>query len=340
MADMSDQQPSTESQHLQLLFDLQKQVATLTTTLLNLQTQQQQQQPTTPPAPVAPKSSLKLSPPKPFDGSLDKADEFLSHLALYFIGTSITKDSEKVNFALSYMQGGTAGKWVTLMTQEVLHSKETPAWVNDWGLFMQCFAAQFRDPDAAGTARHQLSLLKQRANTADEYIASFKLLMLDTGYNDAALVEKFRGGLNSSLVDQLYKLPQMPTDLQEWFHWAAKLDRQYREREAQKKLERASYVNPLVPKQSQKPSSSFIPTLPTTSSGAAPRSTYPVPMEVDSAQKRQQFKPKVCFKCRKPGHIAAYCTSTVNISALSYDELAAHFTQKKEETSEPKKDFA
>src|SRR4029078_9634646 len=104
-----------------------------------------------------------------------------------------------------------------------------------WEEFQAEIRKTFGDPNPASTARHKLSQLKQGSHTADEYVASFKELKGDTGYNDTALVEKFEQGLNSSLVDKIYALPEMPTTLEEWMSWAMRLDRQWRQREATKR---------------------------------------------------------------------------------------------------------
>ncbi|PPQ92643.1 hypothetical protein CVT25_014453 [Psilocybe cyanescens] len=70
-----------------------------------------------------------------------------------------------------------------------------------WKDFLDAFRTAFGDPNPAATVRHKMSQLKQTNHTADEYVASFKELEVDTEYNDAVLVEFFQKGLNSSLVD-------------------------------------------------------------------------------------------------------------------------------------------
>ena len=72
--------------------------------------------------------------------------------------------------------------------------------------------------------------------TCDEYVAQFRTLKGDTGYNNAALVEKFEKSLNSTLVDKIYALPEMPCTLDGWILWALKLDRQWRQRLAKKSV--------------------------------------------------------------------------------------------------------
>ena len=207
--------------------DLLQQISILTQEL-NLLKQQQQQSTTLPtthspfssaareihsvpvshgaPSPFGSHSGIKVSPPEPFDGSMQKAETFLSQLKLYFYGKGITDELQRVVCALSYMKGGTAGKWALDKTKVLDgdYSKE-----GLWDDFVYEFREVFGDPDPASTARHKINLLKQGNQTADEYVASFRELASDTGYNDAALVEKFQTGLNRSLREKVYSVPEM-----------------------------------------------------------------------------------------------------------------------------------
>ena len=50
----------------------------------------------------------------------------------------------------------------------------------------------------------------------------------------------------------------------------------------------------------------------------------------------------MCYRCRKPGHIAKFCTSSVNINAMGYDDILAYAKMeiaKKEEMDKAGKDF-
>lgn len=273
--------------------------------------------------------TIKVAPPEEFDGTLAKAETFISQLTLYFLGRKVQDNTDRIVFTLSYMKGGTAGPWAKMKVKEYSAKGEVPPWED----FLAEFRKVFGDPDPAGTARHKLSQLRQGNLTADEYVARFRELKEDTLFNDAALVERFQYGLNSSLVDRIYSLPEMPSTLDGWVHWAIKLDRQWREREATKRLLHSQSRSPssLSTSKPRSPFTQFtqssVAPPPVVSSSSSPaKQPDVVPMEVDSGWKSVR-PPLVCFKCRKRGHKAAQCTSPVNINSMDYDSIKAYVLQ-------------
>ena len=262
-------------------------------------------------------SGIKVAPPEVFDRTISKSSDFITQLNLYFKGRKVKNDDDKILLALSYMKGGTVGPWVKDMAERFAAEDL------NWKIFITNFKSSFGDPDPAGTAIRKMDLLKQGTHTVDEYVASFNELKKDTGFNDPALVDKFEKGLNQALVDKIYSLPDMPTTLEKWIYWASKLDRQWRQREARKKM---SAPAPTAPKQ---PSSSFKPFQPRViQPSPVPAQIIPakepdvIPMEVDSGWKR--VRSIVCYKCKRRGHIARNCPSGVDINSMDYDTLKAH----------------
>jgi hypothetical protein len=279
---------------------LQQQVAELQAYLSSLQHQNQIQPPL---------KGIKVAPPDTFDGIQSQTDSFLSQLALYFTGKrrDFQDDQDKIIFALSYMKGGTAGPWAAEIVRQ--YQVGTPVY-ESWESFREDLLAAFGDPDPASTARFKMDQLKQGNHPVEEYVASFKALTSKTKYNDAAHVEKFERGLNSALVDKIYSLPEMPTTLAGWMAWATKLDRQWRQREARKK----TVGSPPTPRQ-------FKPITPPSRTPQAAKEPDVVPMEIDSGRKR--IGPLICYKCRKPGHIARNCQSPVDIRVMDYEAIKA-----------------
>ncbi|KIJ34513.1 hypothetical protein M422DRAFT_263484 [Sphaerobolus stellatus SS14] len=167
------------------------------------------------------------------------------------------------------------------------------------------------------------------------YVASFNELKKDTGYNDEALIDKFEKGLNSALVDKIYNLPEMPTTLKGWIQWATKLDRQWRQREAKKKVATTPTTRQVSPS-FKPPARTFQPTPAPAPSQTAfvTKESDVVPIEIDSGWKK--VRSIICYKCRKPGHIAKNCPSSVDINSMDFDTLKAYMKEelaKEEESS-------
>ena len=297
MSDTGATSPSIE--------ELQKQLAALQQQLSQMSSQ----------TPTKSSKGIKVALPDPFDGTTSKAETFMNQLTLYFFGkrSDFVDDTDKIIFALSYMKGGNAGPWADQKVQEL--SGDTPPFT-DWSSFKESFEEVFGDPDPASSARFRMDQLKQGALSAEDFVAKFRELAPKTGYNDAAHIEKFEKGLNSALVDKIYALADMPKTLSEWMSWSIKLDRQWRQREAKKKLLSSPSPSKAVIKPTPVTRSPLAQTLPTPT-----KQSEVVPMEVDSG--RRNVGPRVCFKCRKPGHIARDCQSQLDINSLDFDGLKA-----------------
>jgi Retrotransposon gag protein len=277
-------------------------------------------------------SKLKVAPPDLYDGTPSNLETFISQLALYLFNKGYS-DHDRISFSLSYMKGGTAGPWAKQKVQEFIKNDGISQTYVD---FLKELRETFGDPDPASTARHKLNLLKQGSQSVDEYVAKFREYKDDTGYNDAALVEHFEKGLNSALVDKIYALPEMPSTLKDWISWSTKLDRQWRQREVKKKA--AGNFNTTKPNNTPRQTSNFAPFVNPPKAVTPSKEPDVVPMEVDSGWRRVASKPIVCYKCRKPGHIAKHCVSSVDVNSMDYDALKAFIKEELDKEKEPKKE--
>lgn len=317
------------------LVDLQSQIAALQETIGTLQSQLTSSNSTPKPSSSSQPTThytkgLKVAPPEYFDGTLSKSKSFLNQVYLFLAGKKddIHHDQDRIILTLSYMKGGTAGPWAE---QKVESYSNTGHITQSWEDFVKEFNSVFGDPDPAGTARFKMDRLHQGSQTVDEYVSKFRELKSDTGYNDAALVEKFKKGLNQGLVDRIFGLQDMPTTLKDWETWSSKFDRQWRQRQAEKKAF-SDRTNPgsstqkqAGPTHTSKPTSSLQPSY-------VKKEPDVVHMEVDSGRKN---RPRiVCYRCRQPGHIAKNCQFSVDIGSLDYEGLRTHFEQENQKRSQ------
>ena len=296
--------------------------------------------PVEPPTQTVPRphvAKLKMAIPDFFDGNLAKSEAFINSCELYFYGKVDICDSDKVCFALSYMKGGTAGQWSKRKIKE--YSKIRGGAGPTWKEFFKDFCDSFYDPDQEGTAVHKLKELKQGNSTCDEYVSNFKELMDFTGFNDAALKSEFEHGLSSTLVDKIYTLQHHPKNLKEWMEAALKMDRLARKKEQRHKHSTQKYsTQPRLPSHTSTPANATIPKPPPPQTRPPPPQYKPptsevVPMEIDN--NRRSAGPKVCYRCRQPGHFARDCKFKVDINAMDFDSLRVYFNNLKDE-EEPK----
>ena len=250
--------------------------------------------------------SLKVSAPDVYDGALDKAETFLRQLTLYIHArpADFPSNDSKIIFALSYMKGGTAGAWA----DRILEQLEAGEPLGDWKTFKEQFKDAFADPTPEISARHKMDKIRQGQRPVEEYVADFRALVPRTGYNDAAHVEKFEKGLNSGLLDKIYALPEMPTKLLDWYAWSMKLDRQWRQREAKKRLGTQGLAKSSVP--------------PPSGTTTAPPKVDPTAMDVDGGKWSRPRAPGIiCYSCNQPGHIARKCPNKKQIRGVEEENI-------------------
>ena len=298
--------------------------------------------PVEPPTQVAPGTyvaKLKMAAPDIFDGDLTKAEAFIASCELYFCGNlKEVSCTQKVYFALSYMKGKIAGQWSKRKFKE--YSSMGGGAGPTWEEFVLDFADTFYDPDQEGTARHKLRSLKQGNSTCDEYVANFKELMGLTGFNDAALKTEFEHGLSHSLVTKIYTLQHHPTTLKEWMEAAVTFDRLARKMDQRHKHSTPNHsTQPRPHSHTSAPANTTTPRPPQPQTRPPPSQIKPptsevVPMEIDN--NRRSAGPKVCYRCRQPGHFARDCKSKFDINAMDYNSLMVHFNNLKEEETKAK----
>ncbi|KAF9514904.1 hypothetical protein BS47DRAFT_1342512 [Hydnum rufescens UP504] len=207
----------------------------------------------------------------------------------------------KILYALSYMQGGSAGDWASNYTCAILDG-DSP--FPGWETFCTHFEAAFE---------LQLHTLKMtQGMTAEEYTMAFEAISGKTGFNDGALMDVYEHGLLHSLVKKIH-LDTLPMSLQEWKDKATCIDKLWCHFNEQHSF---SPTNPCQDNhpgtiQPFHPPTTTPQTLPTSfhPAAAVPSSSTYEPMDVDSnhCQNNPWQVTGLCWNCNKPGHIARDC---------------------------------
>jgi hypothetical protein len=319
-------------------------------------------------------TKYKALVPDIFDGTISKTKTFKRQLMLYFSarGNEFSTHKSKILFALSYMRGGNAGPWADSKLDDIERGENAtpPSFpYSSYARFIKKFDDRFAEKDEAEKARHALRMLTQGVSTCDEYIAKFETLETLTGYNDQALIESFKQGLNRALVDRIFLLENLPYSLHGWKNYASRFDQRNRQRqeEVRRQVNRTFWSPQSAPvPTSRNPPTSF-PTrgtsfpprgfVPRQPQGARPLPPPPVKdsnaMDVDKASRAKQVMKGNCWKCNQPGHFARDCPQ-INIREMSVEDIEEMMekrtyygadmsieptTDDEEEEAEERKDF-
>ncbi|CDO72201.1 hypothetical protein BN946_scf184970.g53 [Trametes cinnabarina] len=271
---------------------------------------------------------VKAEPPEPFDGSMEKFDDFFNQLTVVFDADEETYglpigSKNRILYALSFLKTGRAAAWRTLQVEK--YGREGyPSWED----FASSLRDQFGDPDPRTTAQIRIARLSMETDrlTADEYINAFEQLEHRTEFGEEALRVQFRRGLPAWLLDKLTNLPTPPTTLAATKYWARHFDREHRRREEERHrftrdlASRGRGTNPAPARASPTPSAAMqtsraAPSVPQAAS-ASPTTTSTdrrdstgvtfggtgQPMDIDAARRRG-----MCFTCGQRGHIQRDC---------------------------------
>lgn len=279
----------------------------------------------TPPA----RRTAKVSPPDNFDGTAAKTTTFIRSLEVYLHvkANEFSSDEERVLWALSFMKTGIAGPWADIYADKIMaptsttpepdsasqnaeaaepatfqvpfedgsdsgSNSSTPSKkLNVWAQFIKDLKFTFGDQDPGATARYKLEQLRQGSKTAEEYSVLFRELAVHTGYNDIGHRTAYEKGLNGPLADSIYRLNPVPDTLQGWMTAAMRLDRQWRQREANKRL------------YAPRPQTLRVAAA-TTSTPTTPRR----PSRLSEEERERRMKMGLCFRCGTKGHLASACT--------------------------------
>ena len=266
---------------------------------------------------------LKLNQPKPFDGKRGDLDEFIQDVQLYLTINDDVYDSDKkkIAYTLSFMSEGDAKSW----KGQFLRSATTAAGIDlgNWKQFLIDLRAAFQPYDASGDALEELTTLKMGTNTSiEDHIAKYKILLARSGVLDTSpsAIDYFRKTLNIPLQKKLLELPTPPTNLKEWYDWAARLDNNYRKMQwifGRGQTTTNNGKGKEEPRrrwnfQRKDPNAMDVDVITTT-------------MNAMTVEEREKFmKEGLCFRCRKPGHISRDCPlKKGNVQILTRPATAA-----------------
>jgi hypothetical protein len=109
--------------------------------------------------------------------------------------------------------------------------------------YLMEFKNLFDDPNSKRHACAALKRLRQAKGSVLTYSAKFRRLASETGFNDDALMDFFRYGLNDDIKDVLATCFEELTELESFMNFCIKIDQRLYDR----KIERGSTRSPVPP---------------------------------------------------------------------------------------------
>ena len=172
--------------------------------------------------PSVPSSSAplpKVSLPEKFSGTIGKCRDFLISVENIFAlqSSRYSTDQIRTRFIGTLLSQEALG-WF----RDVVENKSYL--LNDYGQFISEFKALFEDPNAARYARSVIKRLKQGQSSVTSYAMKFRRYASETGYNEVALLDIFREGLNTEVRKTMSAVPKEPETLDEYINLVAKID--------------------------------------------------------------------------------------------------------------------
>ena len=159
--------------------------------------------------------------PQIFDGSRDKADNFIEevkdYLRLNELVPGFNSPRYKIAFTLTLIKGPEVVGWKRDMGRwldtQVLPQDNTRAL---WEGFLVEFANQFQDTQREMRARQEIAKLKMKYPDVDGYIAKFEELARIAEYNTGSMetIQLFLNGLDRKILAKVMGVPVPITYLQ------------------------------------------------------------------------------------------------------------------------------
>ena len=132
----------------------------------------------------------------------------------------------QVQWALSYVQGGSADVWKENLMEE-LESGEME--YKSIEKFFTSLKKEFGGGEEELVKAAEIRKIEQGGRTMEEFVQEFKRAARGSGYERRRLVEEFKRGLNGGIRRKLMEVENLLTSIENWYRRAMALDRNWRE---------------------------------------------------------------------------------------------------------------
>ena len=157
-----------------------------------------------------PRSEPKIALPDKFNGDRRRFRGFINQVDLLFMLNPQRYSSDILK----------VGVIATLLTDKALawfspYLERNDPTISNYSAFRTLLSSTFAEPDRSIVSAAKLRKLTQGSQTVFSYASDFRLHASNLDWNDAALINQFRFGLNDQVKDLLlhYDLPQSLDEL-------------------------------------------------------------------------------------------------------------------------------
>ncbi|PFH45321.1 hypothetical protein AMATHDRAFT_119086, partial [Amanita thiersii Skay4041] len=140
------------------------------------------------------------------------------------------------------------------------------------------------------TAIQEITTIKQGSKSGEEHVQLFKQCYMRSGYGKTAGIQKFKRSLNTPLLDKCMVVPNLPVTLDRWYDLVIRLDQQWRQAVAERKIFAAQGAPVNRPQQM-----TWRPPI------------QPAPHDPNAMQVDRNRSPIRCYNCGQTGHMARIC---------------------------------
>ena len=170
---------------------------------------------------------MEVAKPAIFNGEAGKVGGFIIACRLFIRmklrGTTV---EEQVQWALSYVQGGSADVWKENVMEELESGEIEYETMEEFFISLR---KKFGGGEEESVKAVELRRMEQEGKTMEEYVQEFKRTARGSGYERRLLVEEFKRGMNRGIRRKLIEAENPLASIEQWYKRATALDRNWRE---------------------------------------------------------------------------------------------------------------